>query len=287
MSLTIGALYKEGAALLAAAGIGEAEHNTRELLAHILGCRPNDILLRAGETAHAETECVLRHLLALRAQRMPLRYVTRKAYFGGLEFSCDDRALVPRQETEQLVDAVCERLTALQLPAGSLLADVGCGSGAIGLTLAHRFPELALVMTDISASAVALAQENAVALDMQDRTTTLVGSYFDPLREANLLDRVSVLVCNPPYVRPREMSMVDPEVHLEPLVAVASPEADGLHGYRVMAAGIGELTSLRLLAFEVGFAQEEDVADLFRHLGRVEILADYQGIERVVIVHVG
>jgi len=287
MSLTIGALYKEGAALLAAAGVREAEHDARELLAHVLGCRPNDILLRAGEAADPLTERLADHLFSLRARRMPLRYVTRTAHFGGLEFRSDDRALVPRQETELLLDAVLERLPALRLSPEALLADVGCGTGAIGLTLATRTPGLNVVLTDLSPAAAELARENAVRLGLQDRARVLVGSYLEPLLEAGLQDRLAVIVCNPPYVRPNEISMLEPEVLAEPRVAVESPEADGMTGYRVIAAGLGAFPNVRLLAFEVGFAQEEDVADMFRPLGRVEILPDLAGIERVVIAHVG
>ena len=287
MNVTIGALYKEGAALLTAAGVPAAEHDARALLAHVLDVGPNDILLKAPDPMGAPQARVARELLDLRAGRMPLQYVTRTAYFGGLRLRSDDRALIPRQDTELVVEAVLARLPEAAVQPDEFLADIGCGSGVIGLTLASRTPGLHVIMSDIAPGAVELARENAMHLGLADRVTLLQGSYLEPLIEAGLSDRVSVMVCNPPYVRPNEMIMLDPEVHAEPLVAIASPAADGLEGYRVLTTQIPALTRLRLLAFEVGFAQEDDVADMFKSLGRVEILRDLSGIERVVIVHVG
>jgi release factor glutamine methyltransferase len=256
------------------------------LIAHVLDVGPNDVLLKARESLATEEEAAARALLELRATRMPLQYATRTAYFGGLRLRSDDRALIPRQETEQLVDAVLDRLPGVALAPDEWLADIGCGTGVIGLTIAARVPHLRVILSDISAEAVALARENAESLGLTDRVTLLEGSYLEPLSAAGLNDRVSVLVCNPPYVRPREVTMLTPEIHAEPLLAITSPAADGLEGYRIMAQQIAGLPRLRLLAFEVGFAQEEDVADLFRPVGTVEILPDFQGIERVVIVHV-
>ena len=116
--------------------------------------------------------------------------------------------------------------------------------------------------------------------------TLLQGSYLEPLLAAGLGDRIGVLVSNPPYVRPGEMSMLDPEVHAEPPLAIASVTADGMESYRIMAAQAAELTRLRMIAFEVGFAQADDVAAMFTHLGEIEILSDFNGIERMVIVYV-
>jgi release factor glutamine methyltransferase len=287
MSSTIGALYKEGAASLAAADIDEAEHDARVLLAHVLDVRPNDVLLKAREPVEPLAELVARHLFELRQTRMPLQYVTRTTYFYGLELRSDDRALIPRHETEQLVEAVVERLKGAAVAPGECLADIGCGAGAIGLAIAANLPDWHVVMTDISPGAVELAQENARLVGLADRATLLQGSYLAPLGEADLRSRVGVIVCNPPYVRPGEMPLVSPEVRAEPNVAVESPSKDGMDGYRVLADGISDFPNLRLLAFEVGYAQEEKVAALFAHMGKAEILPDFLGIERVVIIHVG
>ncbi|MCE5239373.1 peptide chain release factor N(5)-glutamine methyltransferase [bacterium] len=286
MTTTIGALYKEGAASLAAAGVNEADHDARVLMAHVLDLRPNDVLLKLRDPLAPSEERLIRELLHLRQGRMPLRYVTRTTYFAGLDLRTDDRALVPRHETELLVEAVLERLPQVGLEPTELLADIGCGAGGIGLALASRTPGLRVVLTDISEPAVELAGENARFLGLAERVTLLAGSYLEPVFASGLADRVGVLVCNPPYVRPNEMGMLDPEVHAEPRVAVTSPARDGLEGYRVLTDQIGRLPHLRLLGVEVGYAQETDVADMFAPFGEVEILPDLSGIERVVILHV-
>ncbi len=286
MTTTIGALYKEGAASLAAAGVDEADHDARVLIAHVLDLRPNDVLLKLRDPLDPSDERLVRELLHLRQGRMPLRYVTRTTYFAGLDLRTDDRALVPRHDTELLVEAVLERLPHVGMEPAELLADIGCGAGGIGLAIAARTPGLRVLLTDISEPAVELAGENARFLGLADRVTLLAGSYLEPLFASRLADRVSVLVCNPPYVRPNEMSMLDPEVHAEPRVAITSPARDGLEGYRVLVDQIGRLPRLRLLGVEVGYAQETDVADMFAPFGEVEILPDLSGIERVVILHV-
>lgn len=287
MSETIGALYKEGAASLEAAGVPDPEHDARALLAHVLDIKLNDVLLKADQDMDPAGARVYDHLMTLRRRRMPLQYVTRNVFFHGLEFKVDDRTLIPRQDTEQLVGAVISRLRKEPVPEDQFLADIGCGCGNIGLSIATEVPGLQIIMSDLSAPAVELAGENADRLGLRDRVTLLQGSYLEPLQAAGLADRVSVIVANPPYVRPREMSMLHPEVHAEPLMAIASPVEDGLEGYRIMASQASWFPNLRMMAFEVGYAQADDVVAIMAEVGKAEVLLDYNGIERVVIIHVG
>ena len=284
---TLGALLQEGAAVLSEAGVDAPEHDAKTLLAHVLGVRLNDVLLHADQSADAPDARVYWHLIALRARRMPLQYVTRVTHFCGLELKTDDRALIPRQETEQLVEAVAERLREMAPGPEDYVVDVGCGSGAIGLCLAAQLPRVQVVMTDISQDALDLAAENATRLGMTDRVVLLQGAYLEPVWGGGLQDGVVAVICNPPYVRPDEMPLLDPEVHAEPNLAIQSPAADGLEAYRVLAQEASRLPRLRLLAFEVGFEQAPEVVAMVEHLGRVEVLLDYAEIERMVIVHVG
>lgn len=286
MSETIGALYKEGAALLAAAEVREADHDARALLSHVLDIGLNDVILKMAQPADEVAERIYRHLLDLRASRMPLQYVTRNTFFYGLELRVDDRVLIPRPDTELLVETMAERLRRLPEMPGYLV-DVGCGSGAIGLALAVEFPDLRVIMTDISAPALEVTRENARRLGLQDRVTILQGSYLEPVTEAGLTDQVFAIVANPPYVRPREMSMVEAEVHAEPLVAIASPVADGLEGFQLILGQAAVFPRLRLLAMEVGFAQADEVVAMATPLGETEVVRDLQDIERVVVLHIG
>lgn len=284
---TIGALLREGAAVLSKAGVEAPEHDAKVLLAHVLDLRLGEVLLRTPGRPDAEQVQTYRHLVALRSGRLPLQYVTRNTFFGDLELRVDDRALIPRMETEQLVEAVVTRLQALSPGAHDYVVDVGCGSGAIGLSLASQLPELQVVMTDVSQAALDLTAENATRLGLTERTILLQGPYLEPLWQGGLANGVVAVICNPPYVRPDEMPLLDPEVHAEPLVALQSPAADGLEAYRVLAAEAPRLPRLRLLAFEVGFEQAPEVVKLVESFGEVEVLPDYAEIERMVIVHVG
>jgi release factor glutamine methyltransferase len=283
---TFGALLKEGAALLYETGVAAPEHDAKALLAHVLGGKLNDVLLRADEQAEPELARTYWHLIALRARRMPLQYVTRSTEFCGLQLKVDDRALVPRPETEELAEAVAERLWRLEPGLEDYVVDVGCGSGAIGLCLALQGPPMQVVMTDVSQDALHLTAENATRLGVTDRVILLQGPYLQPVWQGGLEHGVVAVVSNPPYVRPDEMETLEPEVLAEPRMALESSTADGLEAYRVIISEAKQLTRLRLLAFEVGHEQAREVAKMLEGLGDVEILEDFAGIERIVIAHV-
>lgn len=283
---TVGALYQEGAALLCEAGLDEATYDARALLAHVLDCRLNDVLLRQAEPLGEQETVIYRELLRLRAARMPLQYVTRSTGFCGLHLRVDDRALIPRRETELLAEAVAERLNLLLPGTEDCVVDIGCGSGALGLGLAALVPDVRVAMTDVSPEALELAAENVENLGFEGRVTLLQGPYLEPVHLAGLTEATVALVSNPPYIRADEMPELAPEVHAEPRLALVSPADDGMEAYRVLAQEARTLPRLRLLAFEVGFEQALPVARLVKGLGTVEVLLDYSQIERMVIVHV-
>ena len=285
-SETFGALLQEGAAVLCEAGVSAPEHDAKALLAHLLGGKLNDVLLRADEPADLELVRSYWHLIALRARRMPLAYVTRSTEFCGLALKVDDRALVPRPETEELAEAVAERLWRLEPGLEDYGGDVGCGSGAMGLGLALQGPPMQVVMTDVSQEALHLAAENATRLGVTDRVILLQGPYLQPIWQGGLEHGVVAVVSNPPYVRPEEMATLEPEVLAEPRMALESTAADGLEAYRIIIDEAKQLPRVRLLAFEVGHEQAREVAKMLAGLGEVEILEDFAGIERMVMLYV-
>lgn len=282
---TFGALLKEGAAILCEASVAAPEHDAKALLAHVLGGKLNDVLLRADEQADPAVARTYWHLITLRARRMPLQYVTRSTEFCGLHLKTDDRALVPRPETEELAQAVAERLWRLEPGLEDYVVDVGCGSGAIGLCLATQGPPMQVVMTDVSQEALHLTAENATRLGVTERVILLQGPYLQPIWQGGLEHGVVAVVSNPPYVRPEEMATLEPEVLAEPRMALESSTADGLEAYRVIIEEARQLPRLRLLAFEVGHDQAREVAKMLEGLGEIEVLADFAGIERMVIAH--
>lgn len=198
-----------------------------------------------------------------RARREPVAYILGRKGFRRLELAVDPRVLIPRPETEHVVEA------ALGLPAGARVVDVGTGSGAIALALADERPDLRVVGTEASAGALAVARANAARLGLDVE-----------LVEGDLLDGVSgpvdAVVCNPPYVRAGER--LAPELAYEPPEALyAGPE--GLEVYRRLAPA---LAAVPFVALEVGAGQAGAVAALLRG-HETEVVPDLAGIPRVVV----
>lgn len=285
-SPTAGELLTAGVASLHAAAVDFPEVDARVLLAHVLDWQLNDVLLRGDQAVTAEQAAAYGHLVTLRATRRPLQYVTGNTVFCGLTLRCDERALVPRQETELLAEALAERLRDETLPADALVVDVGCGTGALALALAHALPAVSVLATDISPAALSLAAENAGLTGLIERVGFAEGAYLEPVMRLGLANRVVAVVNNPPYVRPEEIPLLDAETLAEPRVAVQSGSEDGLLEYRELAAQARQLPALRWVGVEVGYGQAEGVRSILGALGGIETILDYCDIERHVIVHV-
>ena len=198
-----------------------------------------------------------------RARREPVAYILGRKGFRRLELDVDPRVLIPRPETEHVVEA------ALGLPDGARVVDVGTGSGAIALALADERPDLDVVATETSPGALAVARANAARLGLE--VEWLEGDLLGPVTGA-----VDAVVSNPPYVRPGEK--LAPELGYEPSEALyAGPE--GLEVYRKLAPALRDVP---FVALEVGMGQARDVAALLDG-HETEIVPDLAGIERVVV----
>jgi release factor glutamine methyltransferase len=201
-----------------------------------------------------------------RAQREPVAYILGRKGFRRLELAVDPRVLIPRPETEHVVEA------ALGLPAGARVVDVGTGSGAIALALADERPDLEVLATESSPGALAVARANAARLGVS--VEFLEGDLLEPVSGP-----VDAVVANPPYVRAGES--LARELGYEPVEALYGGE-DGLDVYRrlVPAAAVA-----KFVALEIGAGKAADVADLARAAGfeTIEVVPDLAGIERVVV----
>ena len=206
-----------------------------------------------------------------RREREPVAYILGRKGFRTIELVLDGRVLVPRPETEHLVEA------ALGLPQGARVVDVGTGSGAVALALKTERPDLRLVGTDSSAAALDVARANVarLALDVE----LLEGDLLDPVHGP-----VDAVVCNPPYVREGDRASLAPEIlRYEPAEALfAGP--DGFDVLRRLAPAAAR-AGARFAALEVGAGQAPAVAELLRGAGfaSVESVRDLAGIERVVV----
>lgn len=273
----------------------DAEH----ILAHVLGLRRLDLYLQHDRPLLPVELDAFKGLLRRRAAREPLQHVLGTAPFRGLDLVCDSRALIPRPETEVLVEEVLawtrEAWPDLSSPGaaggevtgrpGPLLAlDIGTGSGAISVSLLKEGPFGKVVGTDTSPSALSVARENAERSGVSGALELRAGSLFDPIREG---ERFHVLVSNPPYVPEGDRPALAPEVRdWEPGMALfAGPE--GLDVLLPLVEGaLDYLLPGGLLALEVGCGQAGRVARAVEETGgfrEIRIRPDLAGRERVVL----
>jgi release factor glutamine methyltransferase len=270
---------ERGRALLAAAGLAASELEARVLCEHAAGLDRASLLARAREPIDPAAAARYDRLLGRRSSRVPLAYVTGEREFWSLRLLVDRRVLVPRPETETLVEATLERLG----PAARV-ADVGTGSGAIVIALARELGSGRFLATDRSAAALTVARENAAAHGLAQRITFLEGDLLAPL--AGCEDRLDAIVSNPPYIPTAGLAVLQPEVRdHEPHVALDGGP-DGLAVIARLVSGSPPL--LRRggwLLLEVGAGQAVAVRGLLERSGEYDGVAtrrDLAGIERVV-----
>lgn len=286
-AMSIGDLTRQGTMLLLRAGIEQAGLETGWLLEHALRRTPLD--LRTNESQQVEGEGLRRaqDLLERRANREPLQYLLGTQEFCGVEFEVEPSVLIPRPETELLVDAAV-RYAGMQSAAGRrpVIVDVGTGSGCIAVSLARRMPLAVLYATDRSAEALRVARRNAERHGVAGQVTFLEGDLLQPLRACGVSGRADLVISNPPYIAEREWEALQPEVRIfEPRIALAGGE-DGLTVYRrLVQEAAGLLRTTGWLILEVGQGQAESVRALIEATGRygtVDVRPDQAGIDRVM-----
>lgn len=275
----VAAALGSAAAALRAAGIDAPRREARLLMQHALGLRPEALL--AGDDRPLDN-AEARRLAAFvrrRARREPLAYVTGVREFWSLEFAVDRSALVPRPETETVVEAVLAR--AAHLSSRPRLLDLGTGSGCLLVALLSELHGATGLGIDISAAAVSLARANAARHGLDRRASFVVADWGAPLAA-----RFDVMVSNPPYVAAEALASLAPEiVSHEPQIALAGG-ADGYACYRRLAPQIARLLApAGLAAIEVGAGMADELASLFAAEGLAEIdrRRDLAGIDRCVL----
>lgn len=253
-----------------------AKLDAEYLLAHVLAIPRLALYLDHDRPLEPSEVARLRELVRRRGRREPLAYVLGSWGFYGLDLHCDARALVPRPETEVLVERCLALLAGTDAPQ---IVDVGTGTGAIALALAANLPEATVTATDLSADALALATENAAATGLAERVELLEGDLLTPVA-GRALDLVAA---NPPYVTAGDD--VDPEVSgFEPALAVyADSEGTAIHR-RLAADARAVLKPGGHLVIEVGDGQAPWLAEHLASLGytAAEITCDLRGVERIV-----
>jgi release factor glutamine methyltransferase len=274
-------------------GVEQARLDAEHLLAHALGVGRMQLYLQHERPLAQEELEAFRPLLRRRAAREPLQYIVAHAPFRELDLATDRRALIPRPETEVLVEVVLAWARARQgrvegsgesAPDGRALtaADVGTGTGCIALSLAREGPFRRVVATDVSTDALELAAENARRNGLDARVELRAGDLLEPLAG----ERHDALVSNPPYIAESERDALQPEVRdFEPAPALFAG-ADGLALLAPLVVGApGHLRYGGLLALEVGAGQGTRVAALIEATGAFDpprVQRDLSGRPRIV-----
>jgi len=284
---TIAQAIAEGSARLEASHVDEARRTAGVLLCHALGIDRTHLLTRSEEQIiDLNYESYLR-LVERRAAGEPVQYITGHQEFFGLDFNVTNEVLIPRPETEFLVERVIA--LAIEFPGepNPLIADIGTGSGCIAISLATRLPHARLIATDISSGALEVARANAGRHGVQDRIQFIEGDALEPLSRIGLEGAVDVLASNPPYVEEATSTLVQREVReWEPHNALFSG-ADGLDFYRRLLPDAPRyLKPGGFVVLEIGYSQLDSIAAMIAGsaLELVDATPDLQGIPRAICI---
>ncbi|MFQ5656542.1 MAG: peptide chain release factor N(5)-glutamine methyltransferase [Candidatus Methylomirabilales bacterium] len=268
---------------LESAGADTPRLDAECLLAHLIGCDRLHLYAAIEEGLPSSVLESYRRLVARRQAREPLAYLTGTKEFWSLSLKVTPAVFVPRPETEVLVETVLQRLGELQSP---IIADIGCGSGAIAVAVAKTVPSARVYATEISKRALDVAQENAMVNGVGGQITFLQGDLLEPLLTRDLVGRCDLVVSNPPYIATGDLADLPPEVQYEPVEALDGGP-DGLACHRGIIGGAPAL--LRPEGFVVLEMAPEQGASLTRILRdqgsftEVGIMADLSGRERLII----
>ncbi|MFR1545882.1 MAG: peptide chain release factor N(5)-glutamine methyltransferase [Waltera sp.] len=271
--------YEQGCRTLQAAGIEEAALDARLLLEAVCGTDRNDLLVHGEQPVAPEAEEKYLNWIRQRAEHIPLQQLTGEQGFMGLTFSVNEHVLIPRQDTEILVEEVLK-----ELHDGMRVLDMCTGSGCILLSLLHYSNDCEGLGVDLSAEALEVAGRNVLKVltpEKAEHAHFLQSDLFEKVE-----GKFEIIVSNPPYIASAEVEKLMPEVRdHEPRMALDGTE-DGLYFYRRIIEEAGKhLVSSGMLFFEIGYDQGQAVSELMRTEGYcdVQVVQDYAGLDRVVL----
>ncbi len=260
------------------AGIENGNFEARHMFSFVLGLSLSALLLKVEDELHPNAEAQIERLMKKRLEGIPLAYVLGTSEFFGRSFLVSPAVLIPRPETEQLVEEALARL-----PQGGRFFDLCTGSGCIGITLAAERPDVSGVACDLSEDALAVAEKNAAALQVSERLQLVRHDLLSGMPDWGTVD---VIVSNPPYIKTHVLKTLDPEVvDREPTMALDGG-GDGLDFYRVLANSARCLNPGGWLLMEIGYDQKDEVEALLMQTGcftQIQTKKDYAGLDRMVL----
>ncbi len=278
--MTVAELYKQTKDELCSAGVPESEENARLLLEEYYGIKRIDLLATPEKVVDEANHDEFRSALERRKKREPIQHILGKTTFMGLDFKITPDVLIPRPDTEILVEEVLRNLN-----DGNRVLDLCTGSGCILISLLKYSNATAGVGVDISPAALAIAKENAESI-LGERAEFICGDLFEPVKElAPEESQFDIIVSNPPYIKTDVIKTLEPEVKdHEPMIALDGLN-NGLYFYeKIIPEAPKYLSPGGMLFFEIGYDQGEEVSGLMKEQGYVDvnIVKDYAGLNRVV-----
>ncbi|MCB9777230.1 MAG: peptide chain release factor N(5)-glutamine methyltransferase [Alphaproteobacteria bacterium] len=276
--MTLAEVLEKSAGWLKQRGVDSPRLDAELLAAHALGLDRIGLFLQLDKPLSPEELTAVRALVARRGEREPLAWITGSKGFHAIDLLVRPGVLVPRPDTETLVDAILARTSP---DAELFVADVGCGSGAIGLALAHARPALKVYAIDRAEEPLACTRDNVAALELAGRVAVLRGDLLQPVPPHRPID---IVVSNPPYIATAVLAGLAPEVRAHEPRGALDGGADGLDVYRRLVPMAAQRARIGV-AVEIGHDQGRAVAALFQRAGLqgVRVLRDLAGRDRVVL----
>jgi release factor glutamine methyltransferase len=282
---TIRCVLVDATQRLRAAGIYSARLDAEVLMCHALRVEKSQLYVSLDEPLELNARRKFSDFLIRRLQREPIAYITGCQEFWSLDFLVTSNVLIPRPETERLVEISLECAGAFDGDLPLRILDIGTGSGALAVTLAKELPRAQVLATDVSPAALEIARHNAARHQVADRIQFLVSNLFELVREHEF----HLIVANPPYVRRGELPALAPEVgQWEPRTALDGG-LDGLDYYRrIVGQGLRHLLPGGALIMEIGAAMGGEITELLGAAGNYTpplVYQDYALKDRVIVAH--
>lgn len=269
--------------LLDHSGVEAPRQNVERMLEKVMSLKRIELYLNPKREVTVSEEAEFKNMLDRRLASEPLQYILGETEFYGIKYKCDRRALIPRPETEFVVQSALKYIDGRR---GLRILDLGCGCGAIVVAVAVKNPDQDYFASDVSTDAIELARENASLNDISDKIEFRTGSMLSPFRNDDL--KFNLVLSNPPYIKSGEFELLHEQIkRFEPRRALlAGP--DGLEFIRQMISEASEhLQTDGFLIFEVGLGQAELIREFISSRSAfeyVESVVDYRGVKRVVVL---
>ncbi|UCH51729.1 MAG: peptide chain release factor N(5)-glutamine methyltransferase [Chloroflexota bacterium] len=281
--MTLAQALQQSAHTLNSNGIDDSHIEARIFLGNITNLSPAQIYTQPERILSQEQEDNLQDLIERRLCHEPTAYIVKHREFYGIDFYVDSRVLIPRPETELLVDMALEfaKSSSTYTAKPILIADIGTGCGAIAVSLAVNLPHNKIYATDISLLALEVAKLNCKRHKVTSQITLLQGNLLEPMPEP-----IDLLVANLPYIKSSELATLSPEItKFEPRMAIDGGKTGLDYIYQLLQQARGRINNNGCLLLEIGQNQEKEITHLINScLGKInpEFISDFNGIKRVV-----